>query len=34
MVTLDASINRDNSEDLKLKPSEYFFLFNVDLKVV
>ena len=25
MVTLDANINGENSEDLKLKPSEYVF---------
>ena len=34
MVTLDANINGENSEDLKLKPSECFFLFNQDLKAV
>ena len=30
MVTLHANINGQNSEDPKLKPSEYFFLFNVE----
>ena len=34
MVTLHANINGQNSEDPKLKPSEYFFLFNVELKAV
>ena len=27
MVTLDANMNGENSEDLKLKPSEYFFFY-------
>ena len=34
MVTLDANINGENSEDLKLKPFWILFLFNVDLKAV
>ena len=32
METLDTNINGQNSEDPKLKASEYFYLFNVDLK--
>ena len=32
MVKLDANTNGENSGHLKLKPSEYFFLFIVDLR--